>query len=199
ENHNTWNGCVTDRDQNYDTVNNGPTSGALFPAEQYSACPASLMGLTYDWTSLNSKINSMVANGSTNQAIGLAWGLQPLTNAPLKVPPLDPNYQYRQIIILLTDGLNTQDRWYGNGSNASPQVDARQQILCNNINAAGVTLYAVQVNTDGSPTSTLLQNCAGMPGKYPDPSKFFLLTSSNQIITTFQQIGTTLTNLRVAK
>jgi hypothetical protein len=34
---------------------------------------------------------------------------------------------------------------------------------------------------------------------YPDPSKFFLLSSANAIITTFAQIGSTLSNLRVAK
>jgi hypothetical protein len=78
-------------------------------------------------------------------------------------------------------------------------VDARQHITCNNVNAAGITLYTVQVNTDGDPTSQLLQNCAGSPGKYPDSSKFFLLTSSSEIITTFTQIGTSLSNLRVAK
>jgi Flp pilus assembly protein TadG len=199
KNHNTWNGCITDRDQNYDTMNTSPTAGALFPAEQYSYCPVSVMGLSYDWTSLHSKINSMVANGSTNQNIGLAWGWQSLTNAPLTVPSMDPNYQYQQIIILLTDGLNTQDRWYGNGYQTSTQVDARQQITCNNINAAGITLYTVQVNTDGDPTSTLLQNCAGSPGKYPDSSKFFLLTSANQIITTFNTIGTSLQKLYLAK
>ncbi len=32
--HSTWNGCVTDRDQNYDTMNTSPATGALFPAEQ---------------------------------------------------------------------------------------------------------------------------------------------------------------------
>jgi Flp pilus assembly protein TadG len=199
KNHNTWNGCITDRDQNYDTVNTAPMSGANFPAEQYSYCPVSLMGLSYDWTALNNKINAMVANGSTNQNIGLAWGWQSLTNPPLTVPPMDPNYQYQQIIILLTDGLNTQDRWYGNGYQTSTQVDARQQITCNNINAAGITLYTVQVNTDGDPTSTLLQNCAGSPGKYPDSSKFFLLTSASQIITTFNTIGTSLQKLYLAK
>jgi hypothetical protein len=104
-------------------------------------------------------------------------------------PPLDPNYKYQQVIILLTDGLNTQDRWYTSQSS----IDARQQITCTNVKAAGITLYAVQVNTGGDPTSTLLQNCAS------DPSKFFLLTSSSQIITTFQQIGTALSQLRVAK
>jgi len=56
----------------------------------------------------------------------------------------------------------------------------------------------VQVNTDGSPTSTLLQNCAGSPGKYPDSSKFFLLTSASEIVTTFNAIGTNISKLRVA-
>ena len=54
-------------------------------------------------------------------------------------------------------------------------------------------IYAVQVNTDGDPVSTIMQNCAS------DPSKFVMLTSANQIISTFGQIGTNLTQLRVAK
>src|SRR5262249_1723766 len=82
KNHNTWNGCITDRDQNYDTLNTSPLNGAKFPAEQYSYCPVEVMGLSYDWTALNNKVTSMVANGSTNQAIGLAWGWQSLTNLP---------------------------------------------------------------------------------------------------------------------
>jgi hypothetical protein len=64
---------------------------------------------------------------------------------------------------------------------------------CANIKATGITIYTIQVNTGGDPTSTLLQNCAS------DSSKFFLLTSADQIITTFQKIGTGLTKLRVAK
>jgi hypothetical protein len=39
---------------------------------------------------------------------------------------------------------------------------------CANIKAAGITIYTIQVNTGGDPTSTLLQNCAS------DPSKFFM-------------------------
>jgi hypothetical protein len=57
----------------------------------------------------------------------------------------------------------------------------------------------VQVNTGSDPTSTLQQNCAGSPGRYPDSDKFFLLTSANAMITTFNQIGTALSSLRVAK
>ena len=74
-----------------------------------------------------------------------------------------------------------------------------EKITCDNVNAAKITLYTVQVNTDGDPTSTLLQNCAGSPGKYPDSSKFFLLTSASEMVATFQQIGTKLSNLRIAK
>jgi uncharacterized protein YegL len=189
QNHNTWNGCVTDRDQNYDTLNTQPPSGAKFPAEQYSACPLSIMGLSYDWTALNNKIDAMSPNGNTNQAIGLVWGWQSLTTGPMTVPAMDPNFQYQQIIILLTDGLNTQDRWYSDASS----IDSRQSTTCNNIKNAGIVLYTVQVNTGGDPTSTLLQQCA------TDQSKFFLLTSADQIVTTFQAIGTNLTKLHLSK
>ena len=192
----TWNGCIMDRDQSYDTLNTTPTTSntaTLFPAEQYSACPVSMMGLSYNWTTLNSKVDAMNPNGSTNQAIGLSWAWQSLTAAPFTIPSMAPSKVYKQIIILLTDGLNTQDRWYGDGMNTSTQVNARQQILCNNIKAAGVIVYTVQVNTGGDPTSTLLQNCAS------SPDKFFLLTKADQIVTTFQQIGTELSDLRISK
>jgi Flp pilus assembly protein TadG len=188
-NHNTWNGCLTDRDQNFDTTNDAPVAGStLYPTEQYSSCPVSLMGLSNNWTALSDKITAMTPVGNTNQAIGLQMGWQSLTAAPFTVPAQDPNYQYSQVIILLTDGLNTQDRWY----NSASSINARQQKTCDNLKTAGITVYTVQVNTDHEATSTLLQNCA------TDSSKFFLLTSSEQIVTTFGQIGTALTNLRLA-
>jgi hypothetical protein len=177
---------VTDRDQNNDTTNASPLGGGtLFPAEQYSSCNTSMMTLSYDWTALNNKIDMMSPAGNTNQAIGLAWGWQSLSqSAPLNAPPLDPNYQYQQVIILLSDGLNTQDRWYSNASS----IDARQQIACNNAKAAGITIYTVLVM---SGDSTVLQNCA------TDASRYFALTNANQIITTFDAIGTSLARLHI--
>jgi von Willebrand factor type A domain len=155
-----------------------------------------VMGLSYNWTAMASLVNNMVAGGNTNQAVGLQLGwLSLVGGGPFTAPAMDPNYKYQQVIILLTDGLNTQDRWYTDQAS----IDARQQLTCNNINAAKITLYTVQVNTGGDPTSTLLQKCAGSPGKYPDSDKFFLLTSANEMITTFNQIGTALSSLRVAK
>jgi hypothetical protein len=49
------------------------------------------------------------------------------------------------------------------------------------------------VNTGGDPTSTLLQNCAS------SSDKFYLLTSASEILNVFTQIGSNLTQLRVAK
>ena len=43
-------------------------------------------------------------------------------------PAEDPNYNYTQVIILLTDGLNTQDRWYTSQSldRRAPADDLQQ-------------------------------------------------------------------------
>lgn len=198
-NHNTWNGCVVDRggenapdSANYDTNVASPATSitaSLFSAEQYDPCPQAAMPLSYNWSAMTALVNNMTPGGNTNQAIGLALGWMSLTGGgPFAAPAMDPNYTYSQVIILLTDGLNTQDRWYSNQS----QIDARQTLTCNNIKAAKITLYTVQVSTDNTPMSPLLQQCAS------DSTKFFYLTSSSQIVTAFSSIGTNLSNLYVA-
>ncbi|MGO4714912.1 pilus assembly protein TadG-related protein [Bradyrhizobium sp. 2TAF24] len=206
-NHSNWTGCVMDRDQNYDTTNTAPTSVATdFPADEYyengtyfcapGANPAlqPITPLSYNWTMLKASINAMQATGGTNQAIGLAWGWMSLTqSSPLNAPALDPNYSYVQAIILLSDGLNTEDRWYGDGVDWSSQVDARQQTLCDNIKAAGIKIYAIQVNTDGEAQSAVMAYCAS------DPGKFFYLTSATQVLSTFNTIGASLAQLRISR
>ena len=199
DNHNTWNGCVTDRDQSYDTTNTPPNPGdknlpptsasTLFPAEQYESCPTAMMGLTNNWTALNAKVDQMTPAGNTNQSIGLAWAWNALsTGLPMNAPGKGPDV--RQIIILLTDGLNTQNRWYSDQAS----IDARQKILCTNIKAAEITLYTIQVNIGRmSPVSTLLQECASKP------EYFFHLTSTGEVATVFNTIGTNLSQLRLAR
>ncbi len=221
--HTTWNGCVTERGDplstggaapgitgqvGYDQKVDLPVAGntaTLFPADQGvisggTYCPPQMMELSYNWSALQTAVTNMTPNGATNQPIGLVWGWQSLVGGgPLTYPAKDPNFLYNDVIILLSDGLNTYDRWYGDGSTTSTDVDSRMVYgssfigTCKNVKATGVTIYTVQVNTGGDPTSTLLQNCA------TDLTKFFLLTSSNQIVTTFNQIGTALANIHIAK
>lgn len=209
--HSTWTGCVTDRGSSTapgtaagnDQKSTAPTTSdttTLFPARQDTYCPpAEAMGLSYNWSGMNTLVNSLAPNGSTNQPIGLAMGWHSLTGiGPFTMPAKNANYTYNEVIILLSDGLNTQDRWYGNGWSTNTSVDYRMVDTtgagtCANIKAANITIYTIQVNTGGDATSTLLRNCA------TSTDKFFLLTSASQIITAFQQIGTNLTQLRVAK
>ena len=153
------------------------------------------MGLSYNWTNLNSLIDQMTPNGNTNQPIGLVWGWQSLVGGgPLSAPSMDSNYQYQQAIILMSDGLNTADRWYSSQSSVDNRMyNSSGQGTCANIKAAGITIYAIQVNTGGDPTSTLMQNCAS------SSDKFWMITQANQLVSVFNQIGTNLTKLRVAK
>ena len=128
------------------------------------------MPLSYDFSALKNKVDSLNPNGGTNQPIGIAWAWQSLTStAPLNAPAEEANYTYKKVLIVMSDGLNTQDRWpaYGNGQTQfSGQIDARQRILCDNIKAAGITIYAMHVNTDNDPTSAVLQYCASTPDKF---------------------------------
>ncbi|MGA8999683.1 MAG: TadE/TadG family type IV pilus assembly protein [Pseudolabrys sp.] len=218
KNHSTWNGCVMDRGYpispsylvdslgnhlsgpdatyNFDATAAGPDPvtprwSSLYPAEQYGSCPQAVKALSYDWSGMNALVNAMSPAGNTNQAIGLQLGWMSLVGGgPFPTPPAkDPLYQYTEVIILLTDGLNTQDRWYTDQNS----IDAREAITCDNIKAGNIVLYTIQVNTGGDPTSTLLQNCAS------SPDKFYLLTSAGQMTATFNEIGTNLTKLRVAQ
>jgi len=218
----TWTGCVADRTQPNDANAVSPATSdvtTLFPANQHmenntqycsssaSTKLAEIVPLSYSWSSLKTAVNAMQPTGGTNQAIGLAWAVQSLIpNGVLSAPAEDANTTYNRVIILLSDGLNTEDRWpeYGNGSSQASgnPIDARQALLCSNLNNtkdskgnAMYTIYTIQVNTSSpaDPTSSVLRNCAS------SPDKFYMLTSSSQIVTTFNSIGTALSKLRVAK
>ncbi len=178
--HSTWNGCVTDRGSasapvsDYDRLTTAPSTSiqaTLFPAEQNFYCSPVVTGLNFNWSAMKSQVDGLYPLGATNQPIGLVWGWQSLVGGgPLVAPAKSSNYTYQDVIILLTDGLNTLDRWWGNGSSTNTSVDARMYDssgngTCANIKAAGITLYTIQVNTGGDPTSTLLKNCASTFGQ----------------------------------
>jgi Flp pilus assembly protein TadG len=200
-----WTGCVTDRTQDYDTKNTTPNpanSQTLFPADEFISgsskyCKTgnnpylqTVVPLTNTWATVKNSITAMQPTGNTNQGIGLAWGWMTLSaGLPFNPPAKDSNYTNKDVIILLSDGLNTQNRYSTNAS----QIDAREKILCDNAKAANITIYTVQVNTGSDPTSSVLQYCAS------GADKFYLVTSASQTMTVFNSIGTSLSKLRVAK
>jgi hypothetical protein len=85
--------------------------------------------------------------------------------------------------------LNTENRW----SSQQSQIDARMATVCANAKASGVTIFTVQIDTDGAGQSPVLPACAS------NPSDFYMLTQASQINPAFAQIGTQISKLRVAK
>jgi Flp pilus assembly protein TadG len=190
--HKSWNGCITDRDQDNDTKNAAPNvniKATLFPAEQYGSCPAQLLPLTYNWIALDDKVDDLFPKGNTNQGIGIAWAFQALTASPFVIPAKDPTYKYNDVIILMSDGLNTQNRF----STYQSSIDTRELATCTNAKNAGITIYTVQVNTGGDPTQAVMKNCASSADKFTE------IKQANQLVSTFNSIGVALSNLRIAQ
>lgn len=210
----TWNGCVTERglstgpSNDYDRKVTAPVAGTtatLFPAEQNTACSPVMLALGNDWDAMNKTVNGLYPLGGTNQPIGLVWGWQSLTGGgPFPTPPTkDINYEYQDIIVLMSDGLNTQNRWDGDGYTPEPAVDNRMYQsssvgTCPNIWADKITIFTVHVNTDNSTESALLKNCAST-NKDTKVKEFQMVTTANGIGVAFDKIATQLTALRISK
>ncbi|HEU0096943.1 MAG TPA: pilus assembly protein TadG-related protein [Rhizomicrobium sp.] len=202
--HTSWNGCILDRAQDDDISNTAPAGTHGFPAVNPDLCfSTTITPLGYSWTNLASQITNMTPNGYTNQPIGVAHGWQMLTPGdPWDTPAVPANTS--RYIILFSDGLNTQDRWYvsSNTNVGDTRVDARlvkadaskPDGVCDKAKADGIIIYSVYIHLAGDPAdSASMKNCA------TDLSKYFNLTSADQISTAFDTIAEQITNVRVSQ
>ncbi len=187
-----WTGCVADRDQSHDVTDTTPSTGTpatLFPARNCTnSALTTILPLTTDWVALRAKVAAMSPAGNTNVTIGLAWGFhmltpsQPLTNA--RTLAQEPDLE--RIIILLTDGDNTQNRWTTNGSS----IDARTDLACTNVKANGIRLYTIRV-IDGD--AALLRRCATQTSMYYD------VRTASELGPVFQRIAAEIGQLRLTQ
>ena len=205
-----WTGCVRDRNQDYDTQSAplsyvqttnmltniagtsenypqaaAPATSDAFQPHQFSDCSASLMPLSFDWTGLNDKIDSLQPIGNTNVGIGRAWGFQALTAGGV-LNAATPSPDLEKVIVLLTDGDNTQSRYSTNQAD----IDARTRMTCDNVKKASIKLYTIRV-IDGN--ASLLQQCATRSDMY------YNVQNASQLNDVFAQIAKNLANLRIAK
>jgi Flp pilus assembly protein TadG len=195
--------------KDYDETNTLPTSNSTawddtqVPAENPESCiDSAIVPITQDWsgdapwTNLTSKVKAMDAAGSTNQSIGMAHGWQMLTTgAPYGTAALPSGTT--KVLILFSDGLNTQNRWVGDGSTegtaADITIDTRMKATCTAAKADNVVIYAIFVHIGTNGSSDALSKCAS------DSTKYYDLTSSASIKDAFKDIAQKITNLRVAQ
>ena len=129
----------------------------------------------------------MVANGNTNITIGLAWGLSMLSpDAPLTEGVAWGTKDLTKVLILITDGENTQNRWTSDTS----KIDERTKLACAAVKGQKIVLYTVRLQ-DGN--ASLLSQCASNGDTY------FNVENVNDLVPTFQAIGEQLSDLRISK
>jgi Flp pilus assembly protein TadG len=185
-----WSGCVEDRDQpndTKDTTADANTAATMVPAQFcFGSNLVKMRELTSDWTALRSTVDAMSPQGATNVTIGLVWAWHTLTPNQPFAQGSAPQTDLDKVIILLTDGENTKNRW----STTPSTIDARTQLACANAKAANIKIYTVRV-IDGN--ASLLQGCATTPAMYYD------VQQASQLNSVFTAIAQNLANLRLAK
>jgi hypothetical protein len=181
-----WGGCVADRDQPNDVKDTAPSGGgSLFPVADCGGLAKSLP-LTTDWTALESMVDTMNLAGMTNVTIGMMWGwhalspTEPFTQGQVDRPDVD------KVMILLTDGLNTANRFTTNPS----QIDSRTAAVCDNIKKAKIKLFTVRV-IEGN--LGLLQGCASASNMFYD------VQVASQLTSVFASIAASLSGARLSR
>ena len=192
--HADWDGCVMDRDQDYDVKNTLPPTGSgssgdekRYPASDNAECDLQVIKpLSSDWAALKNHIDNMKSAGNTNTTIGLAWGWNMLTpGAPLSVAAA-PASNLDKVIVFLTDGDNTKNRW----TSSESSINARTKLVCDNIKADGIKIYSVRVLNGNA---TLIRDCA------TDPSMYYSVNAASELDSVFTSIAQSLSNLRLSR
>jgi hypothetical protein len=167
-----------------------PSTGrpeTLYPAAtcQYPGL-LPVIPLSRDFAAMKTAVDAMTPTGNTNTGIGLAWGLSVLTpGAPLSGIARAPNSKLQKVIVFLTDGINTENRW----TQDAAQIDQRTDRLCNEVKANKIRLYTIRV-IEGN--ETLLRNCASQPSMY------FSVNAASELKGVFDKIASEITTLRLS-
>lgn len=184
-----WKGCLTDRDQPYDVSDAPATSTATkYPAALCdSNSLATILPLTDNFADLYGKVNAMTPAGNTNITIGLSWGLTMLSaQEPFTQGAAPSTPGVRKIMVLMTDGANTKNRW----NDTPAAIDARTTLACQSVKSAGIQLYTVRL-MEGNPS--LLQACAS------SDETFYDVEDVDDLVPTFKAIGQELSQLRLSR
>lgn len=186
-----WNGCIIDRQQSYDVSWTSPTSGiadSFYPAAK---CATNnllpIMGLTNDIASAKTHVSKMTPAGNTNVTIGVQWGMEVLSpDLPFNTGVAYTDTSTKKFMIIVTDGINTQNRW----TTSADSINARTLLACQAAKAKNITIYTVRVMQGDS---TMLKACAS------GNDHFYDVTNASQLSTTMTSIMSSIKNVRITQ
>lgn len=176
------------------TTQPDPATGYL-AVECQQASLSAIIPLADDLTAagpLQTAIDGMTAGGNTNVTIGIVHGLATLSPGGPWTGAADYGTQnLEKYMIVLTDGLNTENRY----STLDSQINQRMTLACNEVKAntpvaKNIRLYTIRV-IDGD--ADLLQNCASSPDMYKD------VRSASALTPVFQAIANEIAGVRLTQ
>ncbi len=122
----------------------------------------------------------------TNVTIGTAWAWHALTASEPYTQAQAARADVDKVLILLTDGLNTANRFTTNAN----QIDKRTETVCDNVKKDKIKVYTVRV-IEGN--LNLLQACASAPNMFYD------VQVSSELTPVFASIAASLSGARLSK
>lgn len=181
-----WGGCISDRDQPHDTTATAPTDHfRRYPASKcHFAGLVQMAPLTTDLDLVRSRVNAMTPTGNTNVTIGLTTGLATLRSDSPFGAASSNQPGVRKILILLTDGDNTMNRWSSNQGD----IDARLSSACAQARGGAVQVFTIRVIQGNA---SLLRSCASQPSMYYD------VNNASQLQQVFRDILDKIDNIRI--
>jgi Flp pilus assembly protein TadG len=191
-----WNGCAGSRNAPLDEQVG--VAGGDIPAVEGGVCPTPIVPLTSDTFTINSNIDAMIANGNTYIAGGVYWGWNVLdSSVPFtegKTAAQMAAINGRKVMVVMTDGTNTASPLYpSHDGSDSAFADAKFSTMCASVKADNIEVYTVLFEEPSPVIKDLMRNCASAP------DKFFDATSNAALITSFEDIGRKLADVRLVQ
>lgn len=212
--------CVTERAGAQAYTDVAPSSSLVslnYPSTaSQGSCPSNtVLPLTSNRTTINSRISGLSASGYTAGQIGAAWGWYMLS----------PNFSYLwpgasapaaygtpetlKVMVLMTDGAfnssycngviardtsgagNNVDHINCNATNGDPLDQALS--LCTAMKNRNVVIYTVgfQMSGESQASKDMMHDCAS------NPANAFMADDSAQLLAAFQQIAQSISQLRL--
>lgn len=205
----------------YLAASNVPSSGP-----NYSCTTAPLLPLTSDKTAILKRISDMQANGYTNVAEGVAWGLRALSpGEPFTEGRAYDDEHNIKAMVVMSDGENVSETGGGNTLNQSvygpygymsngriwegapasaksrnrpaEAIDSHMLASCEEAKAAGITVYTIAFDVrDDSNVAQQLRSCASTQ-KGTDTPLYYNAGNAAELERAFRAIGSHVSNLRI--
>lgn len=184
-------------------------------------CPTEILPLTNTRATIETHVDSLFPNGTTNSAHGAAWGWRILSpDAPFTegIGPGDTDYEkWQKAVVIMTDGENVvgsqSTHWdsslgsYGfavesrMGANMDDRGDMRDEIdnkllrVCHRMKSQGYLVYTIMFGLDSTNAESVFKACATKPTK----PYFHDAADGDDLDDAFGEIAADLVDLHISK